>query len=210
MKASLPIVAVIGLSFMTPAPSQPGEGCNLEPTVLFYDVKGTSLSEIHASLREHGPRDERGSARFAYTDWTIEWNWGTTPAKRVELDSLRVQCSATVRLPKLVVTPDTPISVVRSWHDFVERTRDHEMRHVEHVTRGASRIRQRLEAAQVRLGALSPRQANAIVSRIVEEIREFDRAYDRRTNHGYTEGTWELARVPILPAHEVALDLKNQ
>jgi predicted secreted Zn-dependent protease len=192
VRAFLSFAAIFGLGLVDPAPTQPRVGCVLEPIHVFYHVTGAALSEIHASLRDRGPRDERGSARFAYTDWTIEWNWGTAPVKRVELDLLRVQCSATIRLPKLVITPDTPISVVRAWHDFVERTRDHEMRHVEHVTRGSERIRQRLEAAQARIGELSPKQANAIVSRVIQEIKEFDRAYDRRTNHGHTEGTWEL------------------
>jgi predicted secreted Zn-dependent protease len=192
VKAILPLVVTFGLSLVSPNPQLPEGGCDLQPAFSFYDVTGASLSEIHASLRERGPRDERGSARFAYTDWTIEWNWGTTPAKRVVLDSLHVKCSATIKLPKLVVTSETPISLVRSWHDFVERTREHELRHVGHVTHGASRIQRRLKAAEARLGALSARQANAVVSSVVEEIREFDRAYDRRTNHGHTEGTWEV------------------
>jgi len=192
VKALLPFVAAVGVSVLNPNPQQVGEVCSLDPTYRFYQVEGSSLEEIHASLRERGPRDERGRSRFAYTDWTIEWNWGTTPAKRVALESLRVQCSATIKLPKLAVTPNTPLTVIRSWHEFLEKTRAHEMRHLEHVSRGAARIPERLKVVEARRGKLSPKQANAVVSRVVEEIREFDRAYDRRTNHGYTEGTWEL------------------
>jgi predicted secreted Zn-dependent protease len=179
---------------LNPTPRGTTEEYSLEPSFSFYQVEGISLAEIHSSLREQGPKDERGRPRFAYTDWTIEWNWGTTPAKSVVLDSLRVQCSVNIKLPKLAVTSNTPLSVLRLWNDFVERTRAHEMQHVEHVVRGAARIRERLKVAEARRGKLSPKQANAIVSRVIEEIREFDRTYDRRTNHGYTEGTWELSK----------------
>ncbi len=192
MKALLPIVTAVGLTLVNPNPRVQEDVCELEPQVIFYEVQGVSVPEIHASLRERGPRDDRGRARFAYTDWTIEWEWGTTPAKYVLIDSLNVKCSATIKLPRLAVRPETPLKVVRAWNDFVERTREHELNHLKNVSHGAARIRQRLKDTEARRGKLSPKLANATVARVVEEIREFDRSYDWRTNHGYTEGTWHI------------------
>lgn len=192
MKALLPIVTALGLTVVNPNPRAREDVCDLKPQVIFYEVEGSSVAEIHASLRERGPRDDRGKARFAYTDWTIEWGWGTTPARHVLIDSLNVTCSATIKLPKLMVRRETPIEVVRAWNDFTERTREHELNHLENVSRGAARIRQRLKDTEARRGKLSPKLANSTVARVVEEIREFDRSYDRRTNHGYTEGTWDI------------------
>ena len=47
-------------------------GCPVIPTYTYYEVSGSSVSELEASLRERGPKDDFGKTRFAYTDWTVE------------------------------------------------------------------------------------------------------------------------------------------
>lgn len=190
---ALPLLTLCALFSVTqPSPPYEQERCAVTPNFTFYEVQGNSAPEILAALREHGPRDERGKARFAYTDWDIEWTWRRASEKSIDVGSLQLLCKATIQLPKLTATPETPIELIRAWHDFVERTRVHELAHVSHVELAAPRIRQRLSAAHARFGQLSTARARAIVQQVIYEIRDLDSVYDQRTNHGRSEGTWGL------------------
>jgi predicted secreted Zn-dependent protease len=187
--ALLVAVMVAGVS---PAPSTTPERCTIVPAYEFYPVSGSSEQEIHASLVEKGPRDERGSPRFAFTDWSIEWDWKKDSEGAVTLDSVQLRCSATITLPRLSVAPGTDPALIQNWHDFVERTRSHELKHVQNVEQGAGRIPSRLRASYTRRGKLSPMHAHRIIKRVVQEVKDFDIEYDARTNHGDVEGTWRI------------------
>ena len=197
MKPLQALLTSLVLAIVTPIDGERSRGCSVEPHYSFYNVEGDSIEQIHESLLSNGPRDERGQARFAYTDWTIEWDWKKRNDTRIKADSLQLRCSATIRLPRLRAKSGMRIELIRSWNDFVERTRDHELRHLEHVVSGATRIRSRLKSAETRPGGLSANTANKIIQRVVQEIRHFDREYDLRTNHGRTEGTWTVEGVDV-------------
>jgi predicted secreted Zn-dependent protease len=172
----------------------------VQPSYTFYEVAGGDVDAIETSLRERGPRDERGKRRFAFTDWAVEWEWKRTNTGTVDPESLALKCSAEIRLPHLKVTPDTSLETIRQWHEFIERTRKHELAHLEHVQSGAMRIKDKILEARRRGVALTPSRANKIVSQGVQELRAFDVAYDARTEHGYVEGTWKVL-ADILPSN---------
>ncbi len=189
----LPLVAILS-AFMVVEPERttPEEFCPVAITFSYYEVQGNTPAEIERSLQFFGPRDDRGQIRFAYTDWKIRWKWQRTADKKVDLNSLTLHCSAEIKLPRLVVAPSTSLGLIRAWNDFVERTRQHELAHVKHVELGAPKIRARLREAATLEGALSPSRANVLVGRVIAELRGLDTSYDRRTNHGFTEGTWTI------------------
>lgn len=168
------------------------EECVVQPTYTFYTVEGDTVESIEDSLRQRGPRDDRGKARFAYTDWTINWRWKKLDTGLVDTRSLDVECRATINLPRLQTNPSTPIDTILAWNDFVARTRQHELAHLEHVQNGARLIGRRLAEHEMKRGAPSPARANKIVSQAIQELRELDIAYDARTNHGAVEGTWGI------------------
>ena len=169
--------------------------CQIRPTYLFYDVEGDSPEEIRASMVERGPKDAGGKARFAYTDWHISWRWGRTRTGHVDTDAITLECAAEVLLPRLRPKATTSISFIRAWHEYVERMRQHELKHVEHVSARAPEIVTRLRNASTGRHGLSTSQANTLVTQVVNRIKALDRAYDRVTNHGETEGVWRVQQV---------------
>jgi predicted secreted Zn-dependent protease len=168
--------------------------CPIRPEYRFYDVYGSSPAEVRASMIERGPKDAGGKARFAYTDWHVSWRWKRTPGGDVDPNTITLECSAEILLPRLRPTASASQDFIRAWHDYVERTREHELQHVEHVSVKAPEILSTIRHERLRRGALSPTLANVIVSRVVSQIRALDRAYDRTTNHGLTEGIWVVSQ----------------
>lgn len=171
--------------------------CQIEPTYLFYDVEGDSPEEIRASMLERGPKDVGGKARFAYTDWHISWRWGRTESGQVNTGAVTLECAAEVLLPRLRPKASTSVSFIRAWHEYVERMRAHELKHVEHVSARAPEIVTRLREASEDRGGLSTTHANRVVTQVVNRIKALDRAYDRDTNHGQTEGIWSVQRARV-------------
>lgn len=167
--------------------------CPINPEYRFYDVYGNSPAEVRASMIERGPKDAGGKPRFAYTDWHVSWRWKMTPGGDVDTNTIRLECSAEILLPRLRPTVNTSQEFIRSWHEYVERTREHELKHVGHVSAKAPEIISRIRRERLRRGALSPTSANDIVSGVTNRIRALDRAYDRATNHGLTEGLWVVS-----------------
>jgi hypothetical protein len=76
----------------------------------------------------------------------------------------------------------------------------HEAQHVEHVERHANQIVSRIKQLPLPLrdrGQIGNNQetialidAQRIVREVVSEIKELDRAYDLKTQHGRSEGGW--------------------
>jgi predicted secreted Zn-dependent protease len=180
------------LAILVPATVVQAEVCSVTPTYSYYSVTGNSAEELEDSLRQNGPRDELGAVRFAYTDWTVKWNWKRQDDGTIDLRSVQLTCLATILLPKVDSregwTPDLSLA----WDAFVERTRHHELNHVGHVEQLAPRILDRLDQVATQLGRVSAKRAESIVADVIAQIRAKDREYDATTRHGRTEGTWKI------------------
>jgi predicted secreted Zn-dependent protease len=185
------LCAALLLSFLKASPLKAQE-CPVATTYSFYSVSGVSADEIKASMLKRGPRDDFGSVRFAYTDWSVKWKWKRLEDGSVNPDSVKLSCTANILLPEL--DPNTVLSpeLRDGWNGFVERTRQHELNHVAHVEQMAPEIYKRLRADLQQSGRLSGKRASAIVSEVIAEIKALDRRYDAETDHGCTEGAWRI------------------
>ena len=165
------------------------ERCEVPITFTSYDVSGDTFEELYAALRQRGPKDDTGNARYAYTRWKVAWRWKSMGDGTIDANSVDLACSASVHLPRLVNRDHHAPALLAQWDAFVERTRKHELNHIEHVRRGAPRITQMIQERAGDKGILSSKQAKAIARTVVADLHAMDRAYDMRTNHGKTEGT---------------------
>ena len=180
--------------------------CPIRPEYRFYDVQGSTPDEVRASMIERGPKDAAGKARFAYTDWYVSWRWKKTSNGNVDPKTIALECSAEILLPRLRPRANTDQRFIRAWHEYAERMREHELKHVEHVSARAPEIISVIRSEAARRGGLSPVAANKFVSDVVSRIKALDRAYDRATNHGLSEGLWTVSlftdKIPLSWEHE--------
>lgn len=185
-------LAIILSTSVQPAVEDQPLKCPLDPAYIFYAVSGETVEKVMASMHSNGPKDQYGKTHFALADWDIAWNWKLDEKRGVDLSTVRLTCSGVVTLPKLVVTATTSRDLIRAWNNFAERLREHELKHLEHASRRAPEITQRLAEAHRAARYLSPRKANKIAEKIIAEIKSLDRAYDVRTTHGKAEGAWRI------------------
>lgn len=171
--------------------------CKATITYTHYDVAGASLERLQEQLRSKGPRDSEGKVRFAYTHWNVKWRWHNAKDGRIDVNSVRLFCSATVQLPRLVEREKMPKELLVMWDAFLERTRRHELNHVGHMESVAPKISQLMKEHAGKDARITSAAASSIVRSVVSEIHALDRKYDGRTNHGKTEGTWSVAGASV-------------
>ncbi len=95
-------------------------------------------------------------------------------------------------MPRLVPTKETAPELITKWYEFAGRVRQHELNHARHAQERAWLIRERIAEADRRRGPLTPAEANKIAGKVLNEIQALDYAYDSLTEHGKSEGAWEL------------------
>jgi predicted secreted Zn-dependent protease len=152
-----------------------------------YDIQGTTMEEWRSAMVKKGPRDSRGKARFARADWSVLWKWRLDVAEKIDPESVEIECSAEILLPRLVPTEGLSLAASKEWWLFLERIRTHELNHVRHAVEVSPRIKQIIKGQQQYLTA---EQGNSIGFTVLREIRTLDRVYDISTHHGSTEGIW--------------------
>ncbi len=189
------VVALCALTVAAHADRRVAENPAPCPAAVTYDqypVTGTTREELKKALLSHGPTDPFGKRRYATATWHVRWKWELTQQGLVDVSTLELSCSAVVKMPKLVPVHGMSKELLERWQVFMERLLKHEMNHVRHAEERAGHVALALRAATARRGMLTPTQADAVAQKALQEIRELDRLYDERTDHGKTEGVWEL------------------
>ncbi len=159
--------------------------------VTTYNVQGQSVKEIHQSLEANALSDphEIGKRFYARTDWYLSAKWFYVPTARgCEVERAQVSIIVTMTLPALVTTNVAP-EVQARWNTFLNNTVQHEREHVKIAYDGARDY-------QRQLGNYPPAvNCTAIQSQLQNLFRQhydlIDRTnveYDRKTQHGITQG----------------------
>jgi predicted secreted Zn-dependent protease len=148
----------------------------------YYEVSGNNLFEIRRALNRARPRDPNdGSGVDAVSLWYIGWRWPVGADGNCDLANTELRFSASIRLPRLVETPDLPRAVRLRWRGYAAALEAHEAHHI----RLAWDARGRVLAA---IRASSCANANRDGEAAAAGLRQGDVAYDQRTRHGILEG----------------------
>jgi len=151
-------------------------------TFQYYDVYGSDEASISESLNRNAPTRPDGSKAMGATGYKTGFRpFQVGDGAACKVTKLQVRVSAVVILPRLRDESAVPAGLLARWRGFVAGLREHEAGHVrieyEHM-RGieAALIGSRCDQIQARFQAATDR------------IATFQQAYDRKTNHGDTQG----------------------
>jgi predicted secreted Zn-dependent protease len=145
-------------------------------TVRFYDVGGSTTSEIRVQLTANGP-----GGHDAYTKWDVQWDWPGRGTAVCRLQDATVSYEVTVTFPRWVPTEDATPELVAQWNGYLYALALHEQGHVNNVMSHFPVL-----VAAIKGGTcLSAENAAQIV---LQQMRQFDSEYDYTTNHGRTQG----------------------
>lgn len=147
-----------------------------------YPVSGSDVPAIRASLDAHGLLDgQDGTPVEAVTHWRFTWRWPGTAAGPCRLAAAIVRFSATVTLPRLVGLDTLPPNVAANWRRYRASLEAHEANHVRYA------YAHRAEVLAAIRGATCA-TADAAGQAVLRALIDHDRAYDRDTRHGASEG----------------------
>ena len=181
----------------TPTPPQPAEGLpptgppGAAPTVVvgtvadavmrYYDVTGTSTTELRSSMNAQGPSDAGGNHNDAFTTWNIDWTWPLSPDRSCILAGATITMVITVTFPRWMPPQGTSPALVAEWNAYQQALVEHESGHVTFVVATANDVLAAIKGA-------SCTTAEAAAQAVVARIRQHDLDYDAATNHGFTQG----------------------
>jgi len=153
----------------------------------YYALTGGSLRDIHHALSRARPwTDARQDGR---TEWKINWRTQLAPAGNgCRVESFRTDTSVTITLPRLLAPEGTPPEVLKTWQTYLTALMKHEQGHVRITREAAAKIQAQASAAGGVSCAELRRNLNDRANQLLEACRRAHRDYDRRTNHGATEG----------------------
>ncbi|HYT05525.1 MAG TPA: DUF922 domain-containing protein [Gemmatimonadales bacterium] len=161
---------------------------SIESRDRYYDITGSSAAQLREAMRQLGPH-ESGTPRDALTAWHLEWTYRQgRRADDCALRDVRVTLDVTVTLPRWEPATGAPARLVESWNSFLEHVKAHEAGHRAIAERYARDLVAALTALRGATCADVWDEASRTASRIVEEGRAKNRAYDVATKHGQTQG----------------------
>ncbi|MDX1660838.1 MAG: DUF922 domain-containing protein [Gemmatimonadota bacterium] len=156
-------------------------------TVL-YEVAGSSVEEISASLDRAAPRIEGGRFRGT-TEWNVQWRFGYAPAgSGCSITELDVDLHVTTTVPRWSPPPDATRELVALWRSYRSALDAHEAGHRAFAVEAANEVARTLRGLRSASCVALPEEANARGHAVVERFRRAQRRYDRRTGHGRTQG----------------------
>lgn len=164
---------------------------DVDEDVRYYEVTGETPAEIWREMRAKGPVGKDGSKYNATTPWNLRWRYPyARSADGCATGPVTVKLSVVYNMPRWDRPPGASATVARQWDRYIEALEEHEQGHADFGRQTASDIERALEAIppQRTCDELS-RLANDTGREILEENRPREREYDRRTNHGATQGT---------------------
>lgn len=178
------------------APGVPGDGTTAVPTenvrltasTEYYPVEGASVNTLLDSLRERGPSDGHGTWA-ANTAWVFRWSYQPASGAECRVGSARVDLALTYTYPRWATPVDVAPGLVMAWASYLDRVEHHEHGHRDIAEAAAADLVATLEAlpAQTSCDALAT-TARATASQILARHADEQRAYDRETGHGATQG----------------------
>ena len=154
----------------------------------YYDVTGSTVSEIRDSLRTNGHVDGRGMRRYAYTDWFIYWKWPTRQDGTIDLSRAESHYTVRISMPRWNKPVYASPEVEESWREFSDALLLHEQGHADFAHNNAWVVGEAIRQAAHRNPALTAAEADQIGHEEVRKINEMDKRYDEVTRHGATQG----------------------
>jgi predicted secreted Zn-dependent protease len=161
-----------------------------ESVIRPYDIAGTTFAELNAAGMRSGPVSKNSGARvWGMCTWQVTWTFSRGGMGQCALGKFSVTVGATIDLPRWINRDAASESVRGSWDRFAAALRVHEDGHKDIGVRAANDLANRLRAlAPARTCDELDRNIAALGDRILAEHRALDRAYDRSTGNGATQG----------------------
>lgn len=153
-----------------------------------YPVHARADQTLREALNAATPITSDGKRFHGYTHWNVRWNfwWQQDGAGRCRITRVATRLSTRIQMPELRTGTATQEAQFRRYHRALHQ---HEQGHVQFGRQAAQAIDQGIAALPEAPDCPTlERQANALGYRLLAEQVAAEKAYDRDTGHGATQG----------------------
>lgn len=155
-----------------------------------YRIGGASEAELRREMNAKGPLGAGGRRFDAHTRWNIGWRYKyREDGGTCRIASVTTDVRLTMILPEWGGERAAPERVRKRWREFIAALTAHENGHRTNGIDAAREIDRSISALPAQVGCSAVgNTANALGNQIIRKYNERDLDYDRRTDHGRTQG----------------------
>jgi predicted secreted Zn-dependent protease len=165
--------------------SGPKNSSALETQIIWnhYPVKGNSYESLMKSLAVNGPKGFHGVA-----GWNFSYSHTVKPeGKLCRFDNVRLKIVGEILMPKWTDESAAPAALQQRWQGYYAALRQHEEGHVQHGNELAALVREKFFGVSDFPCAQAEAVAKAEFDRVYTSLKNRDKEYDARTQHGATQ-----------------------
>ncbi len=156
---------------------------------VYYKIGGTTAQELRGQMDKFDTSHKFRGHHDAYTQWDANWSYPYS-----EIDSscttgpVKVGVTITFTFPKWNIPEHASPELVDRWNAYLDALQTHEGGHTEIAIDAGREIFRALTALPAYPSCRELEQAaDDTGQRILEQFRQQEIEYDRRTNHGETQ-----------------------
>ena len=156
-----------------------------------YPVSGATRRDVLLDMERKGPASDDLGPRLGIhlSQWQYGYEYELDPAReRCRLTEARVLLRSVIVTPRWVNVAAAPDEASRGWRTFLEALRLHEEGHRNRAKAQGVFLWQGLLGLEAATCEDLGRRVRATAERVIEEGRAEQRAYDRETGHGLSQG----------------------
>jgi predicted secreted Zn-dependent protease len=165
-----------------------------EPTINtlfdFYDIFPSSKKDLGKEMLNRSPVKKNGKTFKGHTHWHVKWNFKWKKNNGIcHITKVKTSLSVTYIMPQIAQGHEVAQPIRQSFENYYKSLLNHEKGHMKSGLYAAKDI----EKALISLGSFEScdvldETANRTANLIVKKYNNRDKEYDRKTNHGKTEG----------------------
>ena len=163
----------------------------------FYSIAPASRHDIRSELNSKSPMMDAGKDFTGHTDWRVHLNFHSSEHRGVcTISNASITLLVKYTLPRLDESYFYDWATQSAFNHYYAALLTHEQGHAESGQLAAVELQETLGRLRSHSGCEALRQSvDASFNRIQEKYRQRDADYDRRTDHGRSQGA-DLSLLP--------------
>lgn len=163
---------------------------NVDFKLTYYPVAGTTLSEIQRSISVNTPSREGNTYYAGVTIWSLSSTYELlTMPEGCRVDNGQVFLDVRVHLPRLSDSSGLSAPALKEWNRFTNSLKVHEMLHAQNAYRAADNLLRKVNGTKTTVPCARAKIiAEQATSTLITRIADFDLQFDKKTNHGASQG----------------------
>ena len=161
----------------------------------YYNVKANSVSGLTSAVNLASPIKNDGEIFHGLTEWSIQWRYKFLKTRSsCKLNQVETNLTLSYTMPQLLTDKESVNQVWQLWYVNLHK---HELGHGDLAKQVAKALNDSLiQLTEYDNCKRLEKDANQLGYDYLTQLNEQSAAYDKKTNHGETQGAWLYQNLP--------------